>query len=93
MIEDWPGLTNEQARELAREYCVAIAKADGLEELPSDAWLDVRLRELGCPEDQLEIWRAKIRAMPLSLVADRRANENALATDFSNQTSNCSAMV
>ena len=69
-MNDWPGLTNGQVRELAREYCVAIAKADCLEEVPSDAWLDVRLHDRGCPDDQLETWRARIRTIPLREIAD-----------------------
>ena len=69
-MSDWPGLTRGQARELARAFCATIAKADCPEELPSDAWLDVRLRDLGCPDDQLETWRDRIKAMPLATLAN-----------------------
>jgi hypothetical protein len=57
-------------REIAREFSVAVLTADCLEALPSDAWLDARLRERGCPEDELATWRAKIKAMPLRGIAD-----------------------
>jgi len=57
-------------REVAREFAAAVAHADCLEALPSDEWLDARLRERGCPEDQLETWRARIKTMPLREIAD-----------------------
>jgi hypothetical protein len=69
MPEMWPGLTNGQMREIALAFCAAIQSADCLEALPSDAWLDVRLKDHGCPEDQLAIWRAQIRAMRLTSLA------------------------
>jgi hypothetical protein len=57
-------------RELARAYSVAAMEATTLEELPTDAWLNVRLRDLGCPEEQLAAHRARIRSMPLRKLAD-----------------------
>jgi len=72
-MTDWSDLTKGKARELARAYVVAIAKADCPEELPSDAWLNVRLRELGCPEDQLGISRERIKTMPLTELTDGAA--------------------
>ena len=42
-----------------------------------DAWLDDLLRERGCPEDQLEMWRDCIMAVPLGEIAtDARVTEN-----------------
>jgi hypothetical protein len=63
-------LTNGQMRELARAFCAAIRSADCPEALPSDAWLDARLREHGCPEDHLTTLRAQIKAIPLTSLAD-----------------------
>ncbi len=70
---NWPGLTNGQARELAREFCVAIMNAVEPMELPGDDWLDSRLRDRGCPDDQLATWRERILAMPLRRVSDNAA--------------------
>jgi hypothetical protein len=69
----WRGLTKGQARELAREFVAAIGAANCVEALPSEAWLDVRLRALGCPDDQLAEWRGRIESMPLMGVADGAA--------------------
>ena len=70
-MNDWPGLTNGQSRELARELFVALTDAvHHMEPLPDDDWLDARLRERGCPEETLETWRARIRATPLRLIVD-----------------------
>ncbi|MGA8290944.1 MAG: hypothetical protein WB820_00270 [Rhodoplanes sp.] len=69
--ERWPGLTSGQLRVLAREYCAAILDADSIEALPSDAWLDVRLRDHGCPSDQPETWRERVKAAPLPKIADQ----------------------
>src|SRR5215471_5863006 len=52
---NWSGLTIEQRREIWR----AITPADWP---PSDAWINARLRERGCPEDQLAIWHGRIRS-------------------------------
>lgn len=71
---EWTGLTNGQLRELARAFCIAATSAESPEELPSDAWLDVRLRDLGCPENQLAACRARIKTLPLASVADGGAN-------------------
>jgi hypothetical protein len=72
-MSDWPGLATVQMRELAREYAIAIASAGSLEAMPGDAWLDVRLRALGCPDDQLAAWRERIKSTPLRDVADQTA--------------------
>jgi hypothetical protein len=61
----WTGLTSRQMRELRRALRAAISDADCLQALPSDAWLDGRLRDYGCPADQLVAWRERIRALPL----------------------------
>jgi hypothetical protein len=65
---DWVMMTEGQARELARELIAAVNKAveaNCLEAFPPDAWLDARLREHGCPDDQLPMWRERVRSMPL----------------------------
>ena len=69
--DEWPGLTPGQLRVLAREYAAAILRADCIEALPSDAWLDARLRDHGCPSDQLETWRERVKAAPLPKIADQ----------------------
>jgi hypothetical protein len=78
-MSDWSGLTKAEARAIAREMAIAIAevssaiehgKTPPLGALPGDKWLDVRLRERGCPEDQLEMWRERICSTPLRDVAD-----------------------
>jgi hypothetical protein len=67
----WTGLTNGEMRALARKLCFAISKVDRLEALPDvDEWLNARIREQGCPENQLGVWRAKIKALPLKSIAD-----------------------
>ena len=68
----WAGLTPGEMRTLARKLCVAISKVDRLEALPdADKWLDTRLQnDHGCPDDQLAVWRAKIKALPLKSIAD-----------------------
>jgi hypothetical protein len=63
-------LTNGQLRDLGRALVAATLAATCVEELPQDAWLDVRLLELGCPEDQLKTYRAQIRSLPLQRLAD-----------------------
>jgi hypothetical protein len=60
---DWR-LTKAQARELADEFIVAMLAA-GSEAFPEDEWLAAKLRERGCPEDQLETWRERIKSLPL----------------------------
>lgn len=70
---DWPGLTDGQARGLAREFCAAISGAASLEEIPSDAWLNARLCALGCPDQALSTWRERIKALPLLSLADGAA--------------------
>jgi hypothetical protein len=67
----WSGLTDGQVRTLARELVMAIAKADRPEALPGDDWLDVRLRDLGCPEGELETWRDRVRSTPLRSISDQ----------------------
>jgi hypothetical protein len=60
-------------RELGRKQCAAVAEAVNTncpEALPSDGWLDARLREHGCPDDQLATWRARVMATPLRDLAD-----------------------
>lgn len=71
----WTALTIGQMRQLARALCTAtfISSADCLEAAPSDAWLDARLRDFGCPENQLAAWRALIKALPLASLADGAA--------------------
>jgi hypothetical protein len=54
-MSDWPGLPIEQRREIF----AAITPSDWP---PSDAWIDARLRERGCPEDQFATWRGRIRS-------------------------------
>jgi hypothetical protein len=54
-MSTWPGLTQGQRGEIF----AAITAADWP---PSDAWIDIRLRERGCPEDQLAEWRERIRS-------------------------------
>jgi len=54
-MSTWPGLTQGQRREIF----ATITAADWP---PSDAWIDIRLLERGCPEDQLAEWRERIRS-------------------------------
>ena len=64
-------LTDREMRALARKLCFAISRVDRLEALPDvDEWLDARIREHGCPENQLGLWRKKIKALPLKSIAD-----------------------
>jgi hypothetical protein len=70
MSTTWPGLATGQLRELARAFCTATLAATCSEELPQDAWLDARLREVGCPESQLETYRTRIMSLPLQGVVD-----------------------
>jgi hypothetical protein len=79
-MSSWQGLT--EVRELARELDIAIARVVHELELgetppegalPDAAWLNVRLRERGCPEDQLATWRERIKSTPLRDVADQTA--------------------
>ncbi len=72
-MTSWAGLTDGQMRDLARELCVAVMKAKRSEEPPGDAWLNARLRERGCPEDQFETWREQIKVLPLRSLADGAA--------------------
>jgi hypothetical protein len=57
-------VTDGQLRELARWYRLAVARADW--RLPSNAWLNARLRERGCPERELAAWRHRIKALALT---------------------------
>ena len=71
-MTDWSGLTEDECRELGRKLVLSIPFL-GPQELITgpayidavadarDAWLDVRLRLRGCPEDQLAMWRDRIR--------------------------------
>jgi hypothetical protein len=72
-VSDWPGLTEDECRELCREFVLSFPFREPQELITSphayinayldarDAWLDVRLRARGCPEDQLAMWRERIR--------------------------------
>jgi hypothetical protein len=72
-MSNWPGLTNGQTRDLARDLAVAIMNAIKHKTAPpGDEWLDVRLRASGCPEIDLATWRARIMATPLASIADER---------------------
>jgi hypothetical protein len=66
-VKPWPGLTEGQAREVAREFCATLMRTDGRE---ADKRLDAHLRYYGCPQDQLEVWRAHIKAVPLSTLME-----------------------
>jgi hypothetical protein len=73
-MNDWPGLTNGQKRDLARDLAVAIMNAiKHKTPPPGDEWLNARLRDSGCPETDLATWRARIMATPLASIADGAA--------------------
>jgi hypothetical protein len=55
-------LTNEQLQELARTLATAVM---GDDDLLFDEWLDERLRDLGCPDDQLDVWIEKVWRYPV----------------------------
>jgi hypothetical protein len=63
-------LTKGQIRALARKYAVRVVETTCCEELPDHEWLDARLREHGCPEDQLDVWRDRVLSTPLTSVSD-----------------------
>jgi hypothetical protein len=72
-VSEWAGLTEDECRELCRELILSFPFRGPHEHITDphawidayldarDAWLDVRLRMRGCPEDQLAIWRERIR--------------------------------
>jgi hypothetical protein len=60
------GVTEEQTREVAREFCGMLMRTDGRE---ADKQLDAHLRYFRCSPDQLEAWRAHIKAIPLGALA------------------------
>jgi len=55
---DW-ALTERQARKLAWGLVAATLEGD------PDEWLNVQLRERGCPEAELAAWREYIENMSL----------------------------
>jgi hypothetical protein len=63
-------ITDWQLREIARELFTAVQAAAAPEEIPTDAWIDARLRTIGCSEDELRAHRDRIRKMPLRRLAD-----------------------
>jgi len=65
---DW-GLSERQARKLAWGLVAATLEGN------PDEWLNAQLRERGCPEDQLEAWRERIKSMPLEADDDEDDDE------------------
>jgi hypothetical protein len=63
----WPGLTEEQVREVAREFVATLVRTDARE---ADKRLGAHLRHYGCPQDQLATWRTHIKAVPLSTLTE-----------------------
>jgi hypothetical protein len=62
----WAGLSEREAREIARAYCAALVRGDG----EADKVLVARLRHYGCPPDQVVEWAGRIKAVPLGALTE-----------------------
>jgi hypothetical protein len=71
LAKPWPGLTEAQARDLARELCLMLTRTDIGE---ATKRLVAHLRYLGCPQDQLAAWCAHIRDMRLGAIMQEEAD-------------------
>jgi hypothetical protein len=76
-IESW-SLSDGERREIARKYCARIVDArinNSIAELPSDAWLNVELRERGCPDATASVARSPAHVGALAQAHPRHAAE------------------
>jgi hypothetical protein len=60
----WPGTSDGEPRSIGRAFHLALVEAGDVgAPLPSDEFLNARLRERGCPESRLAEMRDRIRSL------------------------------
>jgi hypothetical protein len=63
-------ITQAQFGQIARDLSAPILNAQHLGEMPGDEWLNARLRQAGCDESDLPMWRERILETPLRDISD-----------------------